>query len=91
MPGLVVRRSWIEGDFYTAAVAPDGRWLARGASDGPLGIWASDAGKTQTFMRVDSEIFACAWLGNDGISCRGSVGVHLFDFLNGIAGRNLSC
>ena len=39
MPGLIVWRSWFEGDFYTAAVAPDGRWLASGASDGPLWIW----------------------------------------------------
>jgi WD40 repeat protein len=66
---------------YAVAVAPDGSWLASASSDNTVRIWDVATGQPRALMRLDSNLFACAWLGNGGLTVSGSAGLYLFDLM----------
>jgi WD40 repeat protein len=69
------------GPVEAVAVAPDGSWLASVGRDGTVRIWDAATGHAQALMRVDNNIFACAWLGSHALIVGGSAGLYLFGFL----------
>jgi WD40 repeat protein len=70
-----------QGSVTDIAVAPSGRWLAATSAEGNILIWDTTAWKVRAAMRVENEIYACAWLDNKGIAVVGLSGLYLFDFL----------
>ena len=70
------------GVVSAVAIAPDGSWLATG-DDGMVRIWDTGMWRTRASMRIESMIFACAWLRTEGLAVGGSAGLYLFDFLAG--------
>jgi hypothetical protein len=73
------------GSVEAVAVAPDGSWLASGDDDGTVRIWDVATGQARALMRLDSRVYACAWLGTNGLAIGGLAGLYLFDFLAGTA------
>jgi WD40 repeat protein len=66
-------------------LAPDGSWLASVGDDGTVRIWDAATGQARALMRLDNRVYACAWLGTNGLAVGGLVGLYLFDFLAGTA------
>jgi WD40 repeat protein len=69
------------GSVEAVAVAPDGSWLATAGSDRTVRIWDVATGQARALMRLDNRVYACAWLGTNGLAIGGLAGLYLFDFL----------
>jgi len=48
---------------------------------GTVWIWDVATGQPRAFMRLDSDIAACAWLGRQGLAVGGTAGLYLFDLM----------
>jgi len=48
---------------------------------GTVRIWDVATGQPRAFMRLDSDIAACAWLGRQGLAVGGTAGLYLFDLM----------
>jgi WD40 repeat protein len=67
----------------TLAIAPSGSWIATGGARTLL-IWDVGVSRICAAMRIDGEVWDCAWLPDgSGISVVGTSGVYLFSFLLG--------
>jgi WD40 repeat protein len=67
------------------AVTPEGSWLATTSSDGTMRIWNPATERPEALMRVDGQLWNCAWLGPGMLAASGSAGQYLFRFLPGTA------
>jgi len=69
---------WVRG----CAVDPQGRWIVSASDDKTLRVWEAATGRCLAVLRVDGELYDCAWL-PDGqrIVAVGLRGVYVFEFV----------
>lgn len=75
----------LKGVVSAVTIAADGSWMATGSDDATIRVWDTTTWRAGTMVRVENEILACAWLGDEGLAAGGAAGLFLFDFLSGDA------
>ncbi|MCM3923209.1 hypothetical protein ND748_16265 [Frankia sp. AiPs1] len=76
---LTGHTSWVNA----VAVAPNGTWIAGVGNDGSLCVWEVATGRCAAMMRVDGDLYDCAWSADSAmVTAAGNRGVYLFDLLS---------
>ena len=67
------------GAQWGCAISPDDAWIAGASTDRTIRIWDARTGECRNALRVEQQVWACAWLSDSRLGVAGDAGVYLLD------------